>query len=91
MGGPVARVKGADLGAGLAKHSVVRSNGQVTDHVQDVAAADGVARNLREVRNTWNKLYCSSSIAQVRQKNVQTATNGAAQQIATCTFSSRTA
>mmetsp|Transcript_29767 Transcript_29767/g.74729 ORF Transcript_29767/g.74729 Transcript_29767/m.74729 type:complete len:289 (-) Transcript_29767:276-1142(-) len=41
----VARVEAAHLGARLPKHCVVRGDGEVAHHVQDVAAAHGVARH----------------------------------------------
>ena len=43
-----AAVKTADLGAGLAENRVVRGNRQVANHLQHMAAADGVARHQRD-------------------------------------------
>ncbi len=48
--GPVAGVEAADLGPCLAEHRVVGGDGEVADHVQDVAAADAVPRHLRHHR-----------------------------------------
>ena len=48
LGAPVASIKGANFGARLSKHRVVGSNRKVAHHVQDMAAADGVAGNHRD-------------------------------------------
>src|SRR5207245_10523132 len=46
----VAAVEAADARAGLAETRVVGGDGEVADHVQDVAAADRVSRDHRDHR-----------------------------------------
>ena len=43
VGGAVAGVEGTHFGPGLAENGIIGGNGQVADHGQDVAAADGIA------------------------------------------------